>query len=95
MFQILFVLLAIFSKIIGSAAGALLTRFDMTRSLRIGIGMVPRGEVALIISTMAYHRNLIDVDILSTTIILVVVTSVLTPYLLRNSFTLTKRRHSV
>lgn len=92
LYQILFIVLAILSKIIGSSLGAMLARFDLTRSLRIGIGMVPRGEVALILSSIAYRKNLIDIDILSTTIILVIVTSLLTPFLLKNSFTLTKKK---
>ncbi len=89
LFQVLFILIAIFSKVLGSLIGALISRFGFTRALRIGIGMVPRGEVALIISFMAYHNNLIDIDILSTTIIMVIITSIATPILIKYSYSLT------
>jgi Kef-type K+ transport system membrane component KefB len=86
LFLLLFVLLAISGKMIGSSIGAYLTKFDMNRSLRIGVGMVPRGEVALIIANMALERQLISTDIVSATVLMVIVSAMITPVLLKLMF---------
>lgn len=86
-FLISFILLAVLGKIIGSGLGARLTGMDNIRATRIGVGMIPRGEVALIVSNMAVAKNLIHTDILSATILMVIVSAVLTPFLLKYVFT--------
>jgi Kef-type K+ transport system membrane component KefB len=82
----IFVLLAILGKIVGSGLGARFSRFDWRRSFRIGAGMTPRGEVALIVANMALEKNLIGQDILSATIFMVIVTAFLSPILLKWGF---------
>ena len=86
-FLIFFVLFAIFGKIIGSGLGARITKFDSVRSFRIGLGMIPRGEVALIVANMALVKGVISTDILSATILLVIVSALITPILLKFGFT--------
>lgn len=86
LFLISFILLAIFGKIIGSGIGARMTGLDNIRSFRIGSGMVPRGEVALIVANMGLRKGLISSDILSATIMMVIVTAVITPVLLKHGF---------
>ena len=71
---------------IGSGIGARLTKFDAVRSFRIGTGMIPRGEVALIVANMALAKGVISTDILSATILLVIVSALLTPLLLKFGF---------
>ncbi|MCK5736366.1 MAG: cation:proton antiporter, partial [Spirochaetaceae bacterium] len=56
------------------------------QSTRIGIGMVPRGEVALIISAMALARGIFTQTEYSTTVLIVVITAILTPPLLKLAF---------
>ena len=85
-FIVLFVGLAIFGKLIGSGLGAKLTKFDNVRSFRIGAGMIPRGEVALIVANMALAKDLITQDVLSATIFMVIVSAVVTPLLLKFGF---------
>jgi Na+:H+ antiporter len=87
LYLVIFILLAVSSKIIGSGIGARLTGFDTVKSFRIGCGMVPRGEVALIIANMALERNIIPNDILSATILMVIVSAVITPIMLKFGFT--------
>ena len=91
MFLILFVLFAIFGKMIGSGLGARLTKFDAVRSFRIGAGMIPRGEVALIVANMALVKGVISTDILSATILLVILSALFTPLLLKFGFTKLKK----
>lgn len=90
-YLILFIVLAMLSKFFGCFTGALISRFDTVRSLRIGAGLTPRGEVSLIISAAAFHRGLIDTELLSTTIIMVVITSVIAPFLIKLSYATTKK----
>jgi len=90
-FLILFILLAIFGKMIGSGLGARLTKFDTVRSFRIGSGMIPRGEVALIVANMALVKGVISTDILSATILLVIFSALITPLILKFGFTKLKK----
>lgn len=87
LFLVIFVFLAIFGKMLGSGLGARLTKFDAVRSFRIGSGMIPRGEVALIVANMALVKGLISQEILSTTILLVIISALFTPILLKTGFT--------
>ncbi|MDP8221275.1 MAG: cation:proton antiporter [Candidatus Stygibacter frigidus] len=86
MFLIGFILLAVISKMLGAGIGARLTGLDNIRAFRIGSGMIPRGEVALIVANMAMKKHLISSDILSATIMMVIVTAILTPILLKHGF---------
>lgn len=86
LFLILFTVLAILGKIIGSGLGAKINHFDTTKSFRIGAGMVPRGEVALIVANMAAARNMVGTDVLSATILMVIFSAIVTPFLLKFGF---------
>jgi Kef-type K+ transport system membrane component KefB len=92
LFLLIFVALALFGKIIGSGLGAKISRFDYLRSFRIGAGMMPRGEVALIVANMALQKGLIPTDLLSATIIMVIVSAIITPMMLKFGFTTLARR---
>jgi Kef-type K+ transport system membrane component KefB len=87
LFLILFILLAVISKVVGCGIGARLTNLDTVRSFRIGSGMVPRGEVSLIVANMALQKGIIDTNLLSATIMTVIISAVITPILLKYSFT--------
>ncbi|MDP8269256.1 MAG: cation:proton antiporter [Candidatus Tenebribacter davisii] len=91
-FLLLFILFAIFGKMIGSGIGAKITKFDAVRSFRIGAGMIPRGEVALIVANMALAKGLVSTDILSATILLVIISALVTPLILKFSFTKFEKR---
>ena len=91
-YVIVFVLLAIVGKMIGSGLGAKFTNFDLTRSFRVGVGMIPRGEVALIIANMALAKGIISTNIISATILMVIISAIVTPLLLKFGFTKLKRK---
>jgi len=82
---VLFLLIAIAGKVIGCGIGAR-PWFDNRRSLAIGVGMIPRAEVALIMATIGLQAGAIDDSIFVMTIIMVFVTNLLTPILLNMSF---------
>lgn len=81
------IIMAIIGKILGGGLGAKLSGFTSEESLQIGIGMVPRAEVAIIIANLGIRMNVIGQTELATVILLVLVTTLITPSLLKWSFT--------
>jgi Kef-type K+ transport system membrane component KefB len=55
-------------------------------TLQLGVGMIPRGEVTLIVATVGITEGLIGVEVFSVAVGIVVVTVLLTPLLLRRAF---------
>ena len=79
-------LLAIISKVVGCGLPAFLMKFNLRGSLRIGLGMLPRGEVALIIAGIGLAGGIIDQGIFGVSIMMTVITTMLAPPLLVKSF---------
>ncbi len=73
-------------KIIGSGVGARLGNFSWRELLQLGIGMVSRGEVGLIVASVGLTENLLDNAIFSAIVGMVLVTTLVTPPMLRASF---------
>lgn len=78
--------LAVFSKVLGCGLPAYLMRFNLRGSIRIGLGMLPRGEVALIVAGIGLAGGIIDQGIFGVAIMMTVVTTMLAPPLLVKSF---------
>ncbi len=78
--------LAIIGKVVGSGVPALFTGFNLFGAWRIGIGMLPRGEVALIMAGIGVGAGLIRQELFGVAIIVTVVTTVLAPLVLARSF---------
>ncbi len=76
-------LAAIISKIVGCGFGAKICGYTNLQSTKIGIGMVSRGEVALIIASKGAALGLMRDDFFAPIIIVVIVTSILTPIMLK------------
>lgn len=79
-------LLAVFSKVFGCGLPAWLMKFNLRGSLRIGLGMLPRGEVALIVAGIGLASGIIDQGIFGVSIMMTVITTMLAPPLLVKSF---------
>lgn len=86
LFALCFVLAGIFGKIIGCGVAAKVTKFSFRDSLKIGIGMIARGEVALIVAQKGIAAGLIPSIYLTAVVLLVIMTSFLTPILLKILF---------
>ena len=86
LFGTVITILAIISKVVGSGAPALVTGFNRIGSWRIGIGMLPRGEVALIISGIGLSRGIIETDLFGVSIMMTIVTTLLAPIILVPAF---------
>ena len=81
-FALVVTALAIVSKILGCGLPALATGFNLLGASRVGIGMLPRGEVALIIAGIGLAYGIIDADLFGVAIIMTVVTTFMAPILL-------------
>lgn len=82
-FAVIFVIVALVSKIIGCGAISRLCGFDKWESLKIGVGMMTRGEVALIVSQKGLSAGLMDSSYFTAVIMLILVSSIVTPVLLK------------
>ncbi len=83
LFSLGFVLTALICKIIGCGLMARVCRFNMSDSLKIGIGMMTRGEVALIVSQKGLSVGMMDDVYFTAVILLIIVSSITTPILLK------------
>ncbi|MBD0379495.1 cation:proton antiporter [Paenibacillus sedimenti] len=79
-------ILAILTKLIGSAIGAKLSGFTWRNSLGIGAAMVSRGEVALIIAAMGLEANLLSQDMFAVVVVVVLITTLVTPPMMKLFF---------
>lgn len=86
LFSIGFVIVALLSKIIGCGLMAKICKFNVSDSLKIGVGMMTRGEVALIVSQKGLSVGLIEPVYFTSVILLIIVSSILTPILLKILF---------
>ena len=92
-FTILLVVIAIVSKIIGCGLGARMCHYSKEESLQIGVGMVSRGEVALIVASKGAAVGLMGTAFFAPVVLMVVVTTVMTPIFLNWVFKPKHRRH--
>ncbi|MCD6189048.1 MAG: cation:proton antiporter, partial [Thermococcus sp.] len=82
-FAILYSLIAIIGKISGCGAGALIAKFKPKEALRVGVGMIPRMEVALIMANVALTEGVFNKEIFSIPVTMVILTTFITPPLLK------------
>jgi Kef-type K+ transport system membrane component KefB len=78
-----FVLIAVVTKVIGCGGGALACRFKPLEALTVGVGMISRGEVALITATIGLQAGLIGASLFSIVILIALITTLVTPLLLK------------
>jgi Kef-type K+ transport system membrane component KefB len=77
---------AIVSKILGSGVGARLAGFTNLEALQLGAGMSSRGEVGLIVASVGIAEGLISTDLFAVVVGVVIITTLLTPMMLRALF---------
>lgn len=83
LFSLLFVLVALICKVIGCGLVAKIAGFSGKDSLKAGVGMMTRGEVALIVAQKGLSAGILDASFFSSVILLIIVSSVVTPLLLK------------
>lgn len=83
LFSLGFVLVALAAKIIGCGLMAKICRFRTQDCLKIGVGMMTRGEVALIVAQKGLSVGLLDPVYFTSVILLIIVSSISTPIILK------------
>jgi Kef-type K+ transport system membrane component KefB len=85
---------AVLGKLLGAAAGAGLGRLPWNESIQLGAGMVARGEVTLIIAATGSRAGLINASAFSAIVAAVLLSSLVTPPMLRFAFARLKTKVS-
>ena len=83
LFSLAFVAVGLISKIVGCGIMARLCKFNGLDSLKIGVGMMTRGEVALIVAQKGLSAGLLSPVYFTSVIFLIIVSSILTPIILK------------
>ena len=78
--------IAISTKLLGCGLSSLLFLKDKNKSMRVGIGMISRGEVGLIVAGVGVTSGVLSTDIYTSIIIMVAVTTVIAPIWLKKSY---------
>lgn len=86
LFMLLFVIIGCASKVLGCGASARLLGFTPRESIQIGVGMMVRGEVALIVTQKGLSSGIISSEYFAPVILLIILSSVITPLLLKLLF---------
>lgn len=80
---LLLCVIALLSKVVGCGLGALLCHYSKSQAIRIGCGMVSRGEVALIVANKGMALGIFPNFFVTPVLLCVVFTTIITPILLK------------
>jgi len=86
LFAVLLLVVAVLTKIIGCGLGAKVCGYTNKESTQIAMGMISRGEVALIVAAKGQKLGLMADEVFAPVIIMVVVTTIVTPVFLKLVF---------
>ena len=87
-FAIALLIVAVLSKVVGCYLGAKICKYNNVEAIQIGTGMISRGEVALIVASKGTALGLMSSLFFGPVIIMVVITTIVTPILLKITFNL-------
>jgi len=77
---------AVIGKVVGAGAGALMAGLNRQEALQLGVGMMSRGEVGLIVASVGVQQGLLTDDGLAAIVGVIIVTTLMTPPMLRALF---------
>lgn len=86
LFGVCFILAGLSGKVFGCAGASLLCRYSPKDSLRVGIGMMARAEVALVCAQKGVENGMINSAIMPFILMLIIISSFVTPMILRKSY---------
>ena len=84
--SIIVIVVAIVTKLIGCGLPSILFLRNKSKAMKIGIGMISRGEVGLIVAGIGVTSGALSTNIYTTVIIMVVVTTIITPLWLKKAY---------
>lgn len=79
-------IIAVIGKVIGCGFGAALFKMSKSEALQVGVGMISRGEVALITANIGLSKHIISEEIFLPTIVVVILSTIVTPILLKIAY---------
>ncbi|GMQ59175.1 cation:proton antiporter [Vallitalea sediminicola] len=83
LFAAVLLIIAILTKVVGCGLGAKMCGYNSAESMQIGVGMISRGEVALIVADKGASIGLMNHTYFAPLIIVVIITTIITPILLK------------
>ncbi len=83
LFAAILTVIAVLTKVVGCGLGAKICKYSGKDSVRIGVGMISRGEVALIVASKGAAVGLLGTNFLGPIVIVVLITTIITPILLK------------
>ncbi len=78
---------AVIGKVVGCGFAARMFKMSRSESVQVGVGMISRGEVAIITANIGLQNHIISQEVFVPTIIVVILTTIITPILLKLAFT--------
>ena len=78
--------IAIVTKLFGCGVPAMMFLKSKSEGMKVGIGMISRGEVGLIVAGVGVTSNILTSDVYSTIVIMVAVTTIITPLWLKMEY---------
>lgn len=81
-FAVIYTLIAIVAKVVGCGLPVLARGFNFLGATRVGIGMLPRGEVALIVAGVGLASGIVGNDVFGVALLMTVVTTIIAPLML-------------
>ncbi len=91
-FSAAFVAVGLLGKVIGCGVVAKLLKYSTSDSLKIGVGMMTRGEVALIVAQRGLKAEIVDSRYFTAVILLIILSSILTPIILKAIYAADERK---
>lgn len=84
--SIIVIVVAIVTKLVGCGLPAIIFLKNKSKAMKVGIGMISRGEVGLIVAGIGVTSGALSSNIYSTVIIMVAVTTIITPIWLKKAY---------
>lgn len=85
-FGFAFIAAGLVGKVLGCGLGSLICKYSLKDSFRVGIGMMARAEVVLVCTQKGVDSGIVDQSIMPFVLILIIVSSLLTPLFLKLSY---------
>jgi len=85
-FGLIYSALAIVAKMVGCGVPAYFMKFNLLGAIRVGSGMLPRGEVALIIASIGLTQNVVSESIFGVAIMMTLITTIIAPLIIAKVF---------
>ncbi len=85
-FGFAFIAVGLLGKVIGCGTGALICKYGIKDSLRVGLGMMVRAEVVLVCTQKGIDNGIVDPNIMPFVLVLIIISTLVTPMLLKLSY---------